>query len=68
VPSKITNENARRWRLMALEAFAIASYMNDPECRATMLRIAAGYDHLAEMAETEVTHAPTEPSLSKPEH
>ena len=43
--------DARRWRLKALEALAIAEHMTNPECRAVLLKIAASYDHLADMAE-----------------
>jgi hypothetical protein len=55
----IEDDNGRRWRLMALETFALASCMTDPQRRATMLRIAAGYDHLAELEEKEAEPSPT---------
>lgn len=62
----IGDDDARRWRLMALEALVFAHHMTDPECSATMLRIAAGYDHLAELAERNAREPndPTEPSSS----
>jgi hypothetical protein len=48
------NENAtERWRRLAAEAFREAQWMTDADSRATMLKIAAGYDRLADRAERE---------------
>ena len=60
----VEDQNARHWRLMALEALAIAKAMKHPECRATMEMIATGYEHLAELAGKEAREAqfPSEPS------
>ena len=54
--------DARRWRLKALEALAIAEHMTNPECRAVLLKIAASYDHLADMAQAR------RPEGSRPGH
>ena len=45
---------ATRWRMKAIEALAIADEMTNPDTKAIMLTIAAGYDRLAEQAETYV--------------
>jgi hypothetical protein len=45
------SDEAKHWRAIALEAFASANQMSDPESRMMMLCIAAGYDRLAEQAE-----------------
>jgi hypothetical protein len=50
MPGKACND-ARRWRLLALEAFALAEQMTDPDCRTMMLKAGAGCDHLAELIE-----------------
>jgi hypothetical protein len=63
---KAGNDDATRWRLMALEVFAIAHHMTDPECRATMLRIATGYDRLAERAEKDAPDPIEGPSSAEP--
>jgi len=47
------------WRSRAEEARAIAAEMNDVEARAAMLRIADGYDRLAQHAEDRVLTAPS---------
>jgi len=40
-----------RLRLLALEAIAIAEQMTHAEAKASMLSVATGYDHLAELLE-----------------
>jgi hypothetical protein len=47
------------WRARAEEARAIADEMSDIEARAAMLRIADGYDRLAQHAEARVLTAPS---------
>ena len=50
--------DARLWRLKALEAFAIAEHTTNPECRAMLLRIGAGYEQLAELTEKNADQRP----------
>jgi hypothetical protein len=40
-----------RWLALAAEARAISEEMTDPAARATMLKIAEGYENLARRAE-----------------
>jgi hypothetical protein len=40
-----------RWRLLAIEALAIAKTMTHPHSKAMMVNIAAGYERLAEQAQ-----------------
>jgi hypothetical protein len=47
------------WRSRAEEARAIADEMSDIEARAAMLRIADGYDRLAQHAEARVLTTPS---------
>jgi hypothetical protein len=42
---------AGRWRTLAAEARIVATQLHDPNSVRIMLRIAEGYDHLAERAE-----------------
>jgi hypothetical protein len=44
-------EDIARWRALAAEAWAISTEMTDLTARATMRKIAEGYEHLANMAE-----------------
>jgi hypothetical protein len=41
------SDAAHRWRAKALEAFAVAREMSDPQAKAVMVKIANGYEHLA---------------------
>jgi len=59
MPPKPLND-ARGWRLKALEAYAIAEHMTDPECRATMLTIGAGYDRMADLIDAREDLVPPE--------
>jgi hypothetical protein len=46
-----TSDEAKHWRMLALEAFASAHKTTHPEDKAMMLRIAAGYDLLGDEVE-----------------
>jgi hypothetical protein len=58
--------DARHWRLKALEAFATAETMTDPECRAVMVKIGVGYDRMADLIESGGFPAPSKGSRTKP--
>lgn len=49
--------NARNWRMRAEEIRTLAEHMSDAVARDIMLRIANGYDKLAERAEQEARAA-----------
>ena len=51
MPSDASWQNARMWRMRAVETRAIADEMREPEPKAMMLRVADEYDRLAEWAE-----------------
>jgi hypothetical protein len=44
----MSRDIANQFRMLALEAFATASEMSDPECRRTMQQIATAYETLAD--------------------
>ena len=46
-----TSDEAKHWRMLALEAFASAHKATAPEDKAMMLVIAAAYDRLGDQAE-----------------
>jgi len=46
-----TSDEAKHWRMLALEAFARAHKTTAPEDKAMMLHIAASYDRLGDQAE-----------------
>ena len=48
MPSQIDRE--KQWRSLAAEARAHAAEMTDPQSHSIMLKIAAGYDRLADYA------------------
>jgi hypothetical protein len=43
-------DNAEYWRARAAETRALADLTSDPNIRSTLLDIAKGYEHLAELA------------------
>ena len=46
-----TENKVEHWRSRAAEALQIAGQITNPETKATMLSIAAGYERMAEQAE-----------------
>jgi hypothetical protein len=48
---RIENHDGRAWRARAEECRAIADTFDNPETRAKMLAVAAGYDRMAEHAD-----------------
>jgi hypothetical protein len=48
---RIENHDGRAWRARAEECRAIADTFENPETRAKMLAVAAGYERMAENAE-----------------
>jgi hypothetical protein len=50
MPAPLIND-PKHWRDRAEEARAVAVWMSDEQARLAMLKIAEGYDHLAELAE-----------------
>jgi hypothetical protein len=49
--SRIENHDGRAWRARAEECRAIADTFDNPETRAKMLAVAAGYERMAEHAD-----------------
>jgi hypothetical protein len=57
----MSRSDAKRLRLLAVEALAIAGQMTDPTCKQFMFGIAQSYDRLADFAEArEPDKGPTE--------
>jgi len=46
-----TDDEAQRWRLRALKAYAVGDQMRDPKNRSVVHAIAAAYDFMAEHAD-----------------
>jgi hypothetical protein len=53
----VTNYEVERWRMRAAEALATAEQKSNPQIKATMLAIAAGYQRMVEQAEAEMAKA-----------
>jgi hypothetical protein len=53
-----STEAGAHWRTKAAEARALAERMTDPQARASMMKIAESYDHLAEIAERAAVNRP----------
>jgi hypothetical protein len=64
----MSRDIANQFRMLALEAFATAGEMSDPECRRTMQQIATAYDTLADRLEAIETPSPPAPKLNGAEH
>ena len=60
-----TWQNAHMWRMRAAETRALADEMKEIEPKAMMLKIADGYDRLAEWAEKNLSNLPIYSPVSK---